>query len=186
MKQESPCFSYGECQIKHQILNDFVGRLKENKSVWDSIGNPRDYCDKYLIDYVKKDTSILGLFRTYLPAYFLVFCAFFLIDNYLSLSQQMRIDSSMIEISSESVIKNLSYPILGLIQVFDLRRKIFIRNKSLRLSSLVFFIFWVFITIFLTGVAYDAFVFVIPKIYLYIGLFISSIIVYVKFRSENY
>jgi len=171
--------------IKNQILNDFIGRLKDNKLVWDSIGNPQAYCDKYLIDLEKKDTTILGLFRRFLPSYLLIFCAFFLLENYFSLSQQMRLDPSMIEISSEGIIKNLSYPMLGLIQVYDLRRKMFIRNKSLRLSSAVFFIFWLFITIFFTGVASNVFVFVIPKIYIYIGIFISSLISFIEYRNAN-
>jgi len=171
--------------IKNQILNDFISRLKDNKLVWDSIGNPQDYCDKYLIGLEKKDTSILGLFRRFLPSYLFLFFAFFLLENIFSMSQQMRLDQSMIEISSVSVIRNLSYPMLGLIQAFDLQRKIFIRNKSLRLSSVVFFIFWVFIMIFLTGVAYDVFVFVIPKIYIYIGIVISSLIAIIEYRSDN-
>lgn len=171
--------------IKNQILNDFISRLKDNKSVWDSIGNPQDYCDKYLIGLEKKDTSILGLFRRFLPSYLLIFFAFFLLENHFSLSQQMRLDPSMIEISSESVIKNLSYPMLGLIQGFDLRRKMFIRNKSLRLSSIAFFLLWVFITLFSTGVAYDVFVFVIPKIYIYIGIVISSLVAFMEYRNAN-
>jgi DNA-binding ferritin-like protein (Dps family) len=171
--------------IKNQILNDFISRLKDNKSVWDSIGNPQDYCDKYLIDVEKKDTSFLGLFRRLLPSYLFIFFAFFLLENYFSLSQQMRLDPSMIEISSASVIKNLCYPMLGLIQVFDIQRKMFVRNRSLRLSSYSFLFLWVFITILLTGVTYDVFVFDIPKIYIYIGAFISSLIAFIEYRSDN-
>lgn len=171
--------------IQNKILNDFIKRVEDNESVWDSIGNPQAYSDKYLIDIEKKDTSILGFFRRFIPSYLFMFCAFFLLENIFSMSQQMRLDPSMIEISSESFFKYLSYPMLGLIQVFDLRRKMFIRNKSLRLSSAVFFIFWIFITLFLTGVAYDVFVLVIPKIYIYMGIVIGSLIAFIEYRNAN-
>lgn len=172
--------------IENQMLIDFIQISNEGKNVWDTIGSPHEYCDKYLVNYEKRETSILLLLRKYIPLVLFFLSAYILMDNYFSVYQQNYIDPSLVQITSANLMKNISFSILYLFLVLDDKNKLFVRNKSLRIGSFKFLILWFIIYAVGINLMNDLFVFTIPKIYLYIVLLISlSLIFYNRRISKN-
>jgi len=167
-------------RIMNKILKDFNIRLNDDKHLWDSIINPRMYCDDYLLNYEKKDTSSIGIIKDNVPYFILVFCLIYLINDFKSSNFQSLFSPSLVEITSTSLLKNLSYFIFLFLIVFYARERIFIRYKSVDSRPIILYVLYLFSSMFVIGMIEEWFVLVIPKVLLYLGVLVSLLLIYFK------
>jgi len=167
-------------RIMNKILNDFNTRLKDDKLLWNSIVNPRMYCEEYLLDYKKKDTSFTGLIKENTPFFILLFCLIYLITDFKNSNVQSLFDPSLVEITSTSLLKNLSYFIFFFILLISGREKIFVRYKSIDSKPIIFYLLYLLSSMFIIGMIEEWFILFIPRIILYIGVIVSLLFIYFK------
>lgn len=167
-------------RIMNKILNDFNIRLKVEKLLWNSIVNPRMYCDEYLLNYEKKDTSFLGLIKENTAFFILLFCLVYLINDFQTSNVQSLLDPSLVEITSTSLLKNLSYFVFFFILLISGREKIFVRYKSINSKPIIFYMLYLFSSMFIIGMIEEWFVLIIPKVILYLGVIVSLLFIYYK------
>lgn len=167
-------------RIMNKILNDFNMRLKDEKLLWNSIVNPRMYCDEYLLNYEKKDTTFLGLIKENTPFFILLFCIIYLITDFKNSNVQSLFDPSLVEITSTSLLKNLSYFIFFFILLISGREKIFVRYKSVDSKPIIFYLLYLLISMFIIGMIEEWFILFIPRVILYIGVIVSLLFIYFK------
>jgi len=171
--------------IKNQILKDFHIRIKDKKSVWESIDDPKEYCDTYLVGYEKKDISVFGVFKNLLPVLMSTFFALLFSYGYSRRFAINVIDSSMLEVRGNEILAVVMVSLLPLITYFEDQRKMFVRNKIRNSKELLIFLFGVFAYVLVGKFLNEMVVLVLPKFLFIIGLGLSFIWMLVR-RIMNY
>ncbi len=171
--------------IKNQILKDFHMRLKETKNIWESIDDPKEYCDAYLVGYKKKDISIFGVFKNQMPLMMFMFLVYMLSNVFFPRITINMIDSSMLEVRGTDILASIIFSLIPFLNYFDEQSKMFVRNKIRDSKDILIFLGGIFAYILLGKFLYEMVILIIPKILLYIGLGLSFIWMLVR-RIMNY
>lgn len=171
--------------IKNKILKDFHVRLNDDKNIWDTIGDPQEYCDSYLIGYEKKDLSIYRVFINELPLIIFMFFTMILSYGFFPRFTLNSIDSSMMEIRGIEIIGALMIALIPFLTYFDNQRTMFVRSTVRASKDLLIFLSGVFVYILVSKVLNEMIILVLPKSIFMIGLGLSFIWMLVR-RIGNY
>lgn len=171
--------------IVNNILKDFHVRLNEDKNIWDTIGDPQEYCDSYLNGYEKKDLSIYRVFINELPLIMFMFFTMMISYGFYPKFTLNLIDSSMIVIRGIELLGALMISLVPFFTYFDNQRSMFIRSSVRTSKDLLIFLSGIFAYILVGKALNEMIILVLPKIIFMIGLGLSFIWMLVR-RYGNY
>ncbi len=115
--------------LLNQILEDGITKSEENKSLWDIIENPIEYCDRFLIGKVKKTQSkkeeiglMIILFVTMISLYILMI-------NLTTYIPEIFVKEGSFVFTSGMLINSVSILLFSIIPIMLRRIKPFDRNR---------------------------------------------------------
>lgn len=172
--------------IKNKVLKDFHVRLNDSKSIWDTIGDPQEYCDSYLVGYEKKDLSFYRVFINELPLITFMFFTMMISYGFYPKFTLNPFDSSMIEIRGIELLGALMISLVPFFTYFDNQRSMFIRSTVRTSKDLLIFLSGIFAYILVGKALNEMIILVLPKSIFMIGLGLSFIWMLVrKFGNYN-
>lgn len=120
-------FEYSD--IMNQILRDVISKSDKDKILWDTIENPTEYCDQFLIGKVKKSKSfkeeiilMLILFTTLTSLYVLMM-------NFTTSIPEVYVKEGTFVLTIGMSIKVLSIQLFSLVPIIIIRNKPFDQNR---------------------------------------------------------
>lgn len=163
----------------NEVLVDFTERTNLGENLWDTIENPKEYCDKYTNKYDVKKKSWGIVVRDYSLLFIGFVCFYFILTNYFTPSANIQSNPWLIEVGFDGFIKCIAYSSYGFYYELMNRSNLFNRNKAFRYQNVFLIIGWVFTTFILLAISEMYIVtFTLPKVIIYLILLICITLVY--------
>ncbi len=173
--------------IINEVLIDFTNRTNLGENLWDTIEDPKAYIDKYIERY-KLERKNLGIIASeYIFLIIGFICFYFISLNFLSPSTTMRSNPWLIEVSTEGLLKCLSYSTYGLYFELITKSSLFKKNKPFSTHKILLFFAWALILFIILAFSEMRIITVIiPKVIVYLVLFICILLVYLIQKKEYF
>jgi len=162
-----------------EVLLDFTDRTNLGEELWDTIEDPKAYIDKYIEKYELKKMKWEILTSLYILAFISIVCFYFISLNLISPSSIMLSNPWLIEVSTEGLLKCLSYSTFGLYYELIEKSSLFKKNKPFSTHKVLLFFVWAMIMFVILAISEIKIITItLPKVIVYLVLFICILLVY--------
>lgn len=120
-------FEYSD--IMNQILRDVISKSDKDKILWDTIENPAEYCDQFLISKVKKSKSFKEEIILMLILFTTLTSLYVLIMNFTTSIPEVYVKEGTFVLTIGMSIKVLSIQLFSLVPIIIIRNKPFDQNR---------------------------------------------------------
>lgn len=170
-----------------EVLLDFTDRTILGENLWDTIEDPKIYIDEYIEKYNLEKTKWGILTSEYILVFIGFLCFYFIFTNFLSPSSNMLNNPWLIEISTEGFFKCLGYSTYGIYFELLTKATLFKKNKAMTTKKILVFFAWallMFILLALSGM--NIVTITLPKVIVYLVLFICILLVYLIQKKRTF
>lgn len=163
----------------NEVLVDLTDRTSLGENLWETIVDPKIYIDEYIEKYELEKMEWEILTSLHILAFICIVCFYFISQNLISPSSIMLSNPWLIEVSTEGVLKCLSYSTFGLYYELIEKSSLFKRNKPFSTHKILLFFVWATIMFIILAISEMKIITItLPKIIVYLVLLISILLVY--------